>query len=147
MFDDLPIRFENPILLLLLLLVIPTWFIGRMGSDGQSAGKFWTSFTVRSLLIALLSVALARPSVVEQGESVTLMVVADVSRSIPRTLQRQSQDFLKQIEEAKTQIEDRIGVVSVARDAEIKETPNANARIELGAEGGGELWHQLFGEG
>ena len=112
MFDGLPIRFEDPVFLLLLLLVIPIWFIARLGSAGQSSGKFWTSFVVRSLLIALLSVALARPSVVEQGKSLTLMVVADVSRSIPRAMQRQSQEFLAQVEAAKQNAEDRIGVVS-----------------------------------
>lgn len=132
MIDGMPIRFEDPVFLLLLLLVIPTWLIGRLGAAGQSSGKFWTSFFVRSVLICLLSVALARPSVVEQGESLTLMVVADVSRSIPRNLQRQSQDFLAQIETAKLNKEDRIGVVSVARGSEIKETPNENARIDIG---------------
>ena len=136
MLDDLPIRFENPALLWLLLLLIPTWFIGRLGRSGQAPGKFWTSFAVRAFLIGLLTTALARPSVVEQGESVTLMVVADVSRSIPRSLQRRSQDFLGRVEEAKQEVEDRIGVVSVARDAEIRETPNANARIEIGSHGG-----------
>ena len=136
MFDELPIHFENPALLWLLLLLIPTWFIGRIGRTGQAPGKFWTSFGVRAFLIGLLAMALARPSVVEQGESVTLMVVADVSRSIPRSLQRQSQDFLGRVEQAKQQVEDRIGVVSVASDAEIQETPNANARIEIGSHAG-----------
>ncbi|MCH2161051.1 MAG: VWA domain-containing protein [Phycisphaerales bacterium] len=136
MLDDLPIRFENPVLLWLLLLLIPTWFIGRLGRTGQTRGKFWTSFTVRAFLVGLLAMALARPSVVEQGESVTLMVVADVSRSIPRSLQRRSQDFLTRVEEAKQEVDDRIGVVSVARAAEIQETPNANARIEIGSHAG-----------
>ena len=136
MLDGLPIRFEAPVFLLLLLLVIPIWFIARLGSSGQSSGKFWTSLVVRSLLITLLSVALARPSVVEQGKSLTLMVIADVSRSIPRAMQRQSQEFLAQVEAAKKNTEDRIGVVSVARFAEIKETPNENARINIGTHAG-----------
>ena len=112
-----PIQFESPIFLWLLLLVIPVYFIARLGSKGQSRAKFWTSLVVRSILITTLSMALARPSIVERGEALTLMVVADVSRSIPRTLQRQSQDFLQRIEEARLNVEDRIGVVSVAKSA------------------------------
>ena len=91
---------------------------------------------MRSILITLLCVALARPSVVEEGKSLTLMVVADVSRSIPRAMQRESQEFLQKIEAAKKNPEDRIGVVSVARGSEIKETPDENARIDIGTHAG-----------
>ena len=136
MLDSIPIRFEHPVFLLLLLLLVPTFFIGRLGATGQSAGKFWTSFIVRSILIGVLSIALARPSIVERGEALTLMVVADVSRSIPRSLQQDTQRFLSRIEAAKRDPNDRIGVVSVARSAEIHATPDPNARINIGTHSG-----------
>jgi hypothetical protein len=101
MLDSIPIRFEHPVFLLLLLLLVPTFFIGRLGATGQSAGKFWTSFIARSILIGVLSIALARPSIVERGEALTLMVVADVSRSIPRSLQQDTQRFLSRIASAR----------------------------------------------
>ncbi len=136
MTQGFPLQFESPVFLWLLVLAVPVYFIARLGSKGQSRTKFWTSLVVRILLIGVLSMALARPSIVERGEALTLMVVVDVSRSIPRTLQRQSQDFLQDIEDARLNIEDRIGVVSVAKSAEIQETPDVNSRIDIGTHSG-----------
>ena len=68
---------------------------------------------------------------VDRGESLTLMVVADMSQSIPQALQRDSGAFLARVEEAKRNEEDRIGVVTVAEASEIRQTPDSNARIQL----------------
>ncbi len=131
MFADLPIQFEHPVMLLVLLLIVPVVLLARMGSAGQGRGKLIGSVVVRTILILLLAVSLARPSVVDRGESVTLMVVADVSRSIPRELQRESGRFLERVADAKRNEEDRIGVVTVAEESEIRQTPDMNAVIQL----------------
>ena len=131
MFADLPIQFEHPVMLLVLLLIVPVILLARMGAAGQGRGKLIGSVVVRTILILLLAVSLARPSVVDRGESVTLMVIADVSRSIPRELQRQSGRFLERVADAKRNEEDRIGVVTVAEESEIRQTPDMNAVIQL----------------
>ncbi|MHC4246553.1 MAG: vWA domain-containing protein, partial [Planctomycetota bacterium] len=131
MFADLPIQFEHPVMLLVLLLIVPIILLARMGAAGQGRGKLIGSVVVRTILILLLAVSLARPSVVDRGESVTLMVIADVSRSIPRELQRQSGRFLERVADAKRNEEDRIGVVTVAEESEIRQTPDMNAVIQL----------------
>ena len=131
MFAEIPITFEHPWLLLIALLVVPMMLLARIGSAGQSRGKLIGSLIARSLLLILLAVALARPAIVDRGESLTLMVIADMSQSIPRELQRSSEQFLARVEEAKRNEEDRIGVVTVAEASEIRQTPDANARIQL----------------
>ena len=131
MLADIPITFEYPVFLLVAVLIVPVALLGRIGSAGQSARKLWFSVVFRSLLLLLLAVALARPSFVERGESLTLMVVADRSRSIPRELARTGERFLARVEEAKRETDDRIGVVTVAEASEIRQTPDPNARIKL----------------
>jgi uncharacterized membrane protein len=126
-----PLTFEQPWLLLVALLAIPTAWMARAGAGGQSRAKLVGSVATRSLLLLLLAVALARPSIVDRGESVTLMVVADVSRSIPRELRQDGERFLARVEEAKRNEDDRIGVVTVAERSEIRQTPDVNARIVL----------------
>jgi len=128
---DSPLTFEHPWLLLVALLSIPTAWFARAGAGGQSRAKLIGSVVTRSILLLLLAVALARPSIVDRGESVTLMVVADVSRSIPRELRRDGERFLARVEEAKRNEDDRIGVVTVAERSEIRQTPDVNARIVL----------------
>ncbi len=39
MFADLPIQFEHPVMLLVLLLIVPVVLLARMGSAGQGRGK------------------------------------------------------------------------------------------------------------
>ncbi|MEE2972671.1 MAG: VWA domain-containing protein, partial [Planctomycetota bacterium] len=131
MFAEIPITFETPGLLLVGSLVLPMVLISRVGAAGQGRAKYVGSLVVRSLLLILLAVALARPMVVDRSDSVTLMVVADMSQSIPRDLQRGSERFLTRVEEAKRNEEDRIGVVTVAEASEIRQTPDPNARIQL----------------
>ena len=126
-----PLTFEHPWLLLVALLALPTAWLARAGAGGQSRGKIIASVATRSLLLLLLAVALARPSIVDRGESVTLMVVADVSRSIPRELRQDGERFLARVEEAKRNEDDRIGVITVAERSEIRQTPDVNARIVL----------------
>lgn len=131
MLAEIPITFEHPMLLLVAILIVPVVLLARMGAAGQTARKLWFSVVFRSLLLVLLAVALSRPSFVERGESLTLMVVADRSRSIPRELARTGERFLARVEEAKRETEDRIGVVTVAEASEIRQTPDPNARIKL----------------
>ncbi len=128
---DSPLTFEHPWLLLVSLLAIPTALLARAGREGQSRAKLIGSIIARSVLLLLLAVALARPSIIDRGESVTLMVVADVSRSIPREWRRDGERFLARVEEAKRNEDDRIGVVTVAERSEIRQTPDVNARIVL----------------
>lgn len=125
------ISFEHPMLLLVGLLAVPMILLARIGAAGQSRGKLIASLVVRTALLSLLAVALARPSLVDEGESLTLMVVADMSQSIPQNLQRESAEFLERVERAKRNEDDRIGVVTVAEQSEIRQTPDPDAKILL----------------
>ena len=131
MLADLPIQFEHPWLLLIVCLIVPVLLLARLGAAGQGRGKLVFSVVIRSILIVILAISLARPSIVDRGENVTLMIVADVSRSIPRELQRESGRFLERVAAAKRDEDDRIGVVTVAEESEIRQTPDSNSIIQL----------------
>lgn len=136
MFTDFPIQFENPIWLVLLLLVVPAWLIARKSIGAISTAKAYTSLALRAVVIMLVTLALAEPMWVKRGEGLTVMMLVDVSQSIPLQLKSKSFNFLRSVSEAKEDPEDRIGVVTVARDATITAMPDSLSRVELSEHSG-----------
>ena len=80
MFDLFPIQFEEPGWLLLLILLVPIWLIAFTLGRALSRSRRWVSSSIRTLVIVLLAMSLARPTWVEQSESITVTVVSDASR-------------------------------------------------------------------
>ncbi|MEC9233011.1 MAG: hypothetical protein VX403_03795, partial [Planctomycetota bacterium] len=83
MLDASPIQFEQPGWLLLLGLLVPIWLISVLHRDRVSRFRRYASLAVRTVVVLLLAMALARPTLVKRGEAVTVTVVSDVSQSIP----------------------------------------------------------------
>ncbi len=129
MFSDFPIQFEHPIWLLLLLLIGPSWWIARRSIGAVSRGKAYTSLAFRSLVIAALALAIAEPMWVKRGDGVTVMMIVDVSQSIPIPLQRKSIEFLDRVVAAKEDPDDRVGVITIAKDAVITAMPDPLSRV------------------
>ena len=77
---------ERPLALVLLVLVPALCWMAwrRRGVVGR--GKTIVTMVLRGVLVALLSLALAQPSLVRTGEGLTVMVVSDASRSVPQTM-------------------------------------------------------------
>ncbi len=132
----LPIGFERPIALLLLLALPALWWGAWRWRHATGVARAWTAASVRSALLLLLAAALAQPSIIRRGEGLTLLVVADVSRSVPPALIQQAESALQQAVADPPNREDRVGVVTVAREAAVAEIPRIGGEVHLGGHGG-----------
>ncbi|MHC5029044.1 MAG: vWA domain-containing protein, partial [Planctomycetota bacterium] len=130
-----PLVFEQPIWLFLLLLIVPAFFLSLRSIGGLSRAKAITTFTIRTIVILLLTMALAHPSWEKRGEGVTTTLVLDRSLSVPHRLKKDSVDFLRIASENDTRRrDDRIAVVTVARDASISAMADTHSTVEVGME-------------
>ncbi len=132
----IPIGFERPIALLLLVVLPLLWWMSWRRRLATGIARAWTSAIARSLLVALLSLSLAQPSIVRTGEGVTVLVVADVSRSIPSDLLLRAEAALQSATKNPPNRADRVGVVTVARDAAVAEIPSVGGEVSFGGHGG-----------
>jgi hypothetical protein len=98
--------------------------------------RTWVSAITRSILLTMLALSLAQPSIVRKGEGVTVLIVADVSRSIPSDLLTRTETELQKAMKNPTLSENRVGVVTVARDAIVAQIPTAGGEISFGGHGG-----------
>ena len=129
MFAEVPIQFDRPGWLLLLLLIIPAFLIARRSIGGLSRRKAFTSLAIRVGVITLLSAALARPVWQQRGEGLTVTVIFDRSLSIPRPLQRFALDFIREAVQANSDADDRLAVITVAREPVIVALPHRYSAI------------------
>ncbi len=126
---DLPLHFDRPGWLVLLALVIPAFVMSRRSIGGLSQLKSYGTFAIRCLVIALLTVALARPVWEKRGEGLTVTLILDRSQSIPLAMKNYSLDFLRRATEARKDPRDRLAVITVARDAKIEAMPDRFTRL------------------
>ena len=122
-------HFERPIFLLLLGLLVPVLLLAWRSRRSEEAWKWWSSLALRTLVVLLLVGAIAQPSFVRRGESLTTVFVLDRSRSIPAPLLEGSRDFAQALVAGKREPEDRVGAVTVGREAEILSQPDARSII------------------
>jgi uncharacterized membrane protein len=79
-------RFVSPWWLLLLLLTPLVYVIGRKSLSGLGPVRRWVVIAARSLVVALLALALAEPRVQRPSENMSVIFVVDRSASVPREL-------------------------------------------------------------
>jgi len=127
---QMPIRFDQPLWLVVLVLLVPAFLIARRSIGGLSPTKAYVAFALRSILIALLSIALAGPVWEKRGEGLTVTILLDRSQSIPLQLKRRAHEFLTSAAEAdQRRDEDRVAVITIASDANIAATPDVYATV------------------
>jgi uncharacterized membrane protein len=129
---DIPIQFEHPGWLLLLLLIIPIFLIGRRSVGTQGRIKATAIFAFRVIVILLLTAALTNPTWEQRGEGLTVTVVLDRSNSVPLPLKEFAEEYLRAAAREKPQPEDRIASVIVARDAAIASMPSPQSIVTVG---------------
>ena len=132
----IPIGFERPIALFILLILPVIWWMSWNRRHAVGSTRTWVSAITRSILLTLLALSLAQPSIVRKGEGVTVLVVADVSRSIPSDLLTRAETELQKATKNPTNSENRVGVVTVARDPIVAQIPSAGGEISFGSHGG-----------
>jgi uncharacterized membrane protein len=136
MLTDLPIRIEQPLWLVLLLLLIPAYLLSRRSIGGMSSTKAHVTFAMRAVVITILAVALAEPSWQKRGKGLTATIVLDRSQSIPVPLKTSSLAFLRQAAEMKERREDRVAVITVAKEANIAAMADPYTLVEIGSDEG-----------
>ena len=120
-----PIQFDVPIWLILIpILCIAAWLIGRKSLSGLGPTTKTAALLARFAVIAFIVGALAEPRLRKESEDVAVTVVLDVSRSIPPSEQRRVDGFISEITQTADRRTDRLGVVTVARDAFVQSLPS-----------------------
>jgi uncharacterized membrane protein len=132
----IPIRFDQPIWLFLLLLIIPAYILARRSIGGLSRSKATVTFALRVIVILLLTMALAHPVWEKRGKGLTLTILLDRSQSVPLTLKKESLEFFDRVVKAKENTDDRVAVITVAKDANIAAMPDTNAAVNTGTDEG-----------
>lgn len=112
-----PIQFDEPMWLLLIPLLVPiTWLIARQSLSGLESTARWVALGVRWIVIIMVAVALARPHWRDEAEDVAVVLLADVSRSMPTGAAQSVKSFLAEAV-SNDEPTDRLGVVTTAKDA------------------------------
>src|ERR1043165_8229558 len=125
----IPIQFDKPVWLFLLLLIIPCFLMERRSIGGLSRAKATATFALRVIVILLLAVALAHPIWEKRGEGLTATILLDRSQSVPLPLKSSSLNFLKKAVEARENPDDRVAVITIAKDANIVAMPDKNSAV------------------
>src|SRR5689334_17741928 len=94
---DWPISFEQPMWLWLLLAIPLLVAFSWRSLRAMEGYRKWAAMALRCLVIAALTVALARIDWVRRNDRVAVMFVLDRSRSIPDELRRAAQDYIKAV--------------------------------------------------
>ena len=118
------VAFDRPGWLVLLVLLVPVVWLGWRSMAHLGRPRAIAATALRALVVTLLTAGLSRPSIVRSGEGVSVIVVADASRSVPASLRQQAQAWLQERVTAREDRKDRVGVVTVARTPEIVSIPS-----------------------
>ncbi len=124
-----PVQFDRPVWLWLIpVLGVMTFLIGRKSLAGMNARARWAAFVVRIIVIALLAGAMAEPASRRVATDVSVTIVQDLSRSIPRVLDENVDSYISQSREGSRRATDKLGLVTAGVGAYVQILPSANAR-------------------
>ncbi len=128
----LPLHFERPGWLIVMLLLVPAFLLARRSIGGLSRLKSYSTFALRALVITMLSVALARPVWEKTGKGLCVNVVLDRSASIPLAMKEYALDFLARGAAAgDRRPEDLLSVVTFAREPLIVAMPDVSSALDV----------------
>ncbi|MCC7388364.1 MAG: VWA domain-containing protein [Phycisphaerales bacterium] len=120
-----PIEFLSPVWLLLIPLLggLSVWMARRSLSGLASATKV-VALVIRVVVIAALAGAMAEPQFRKVSEDVAVNAVIDASRSVPADLQQQVEVFIADAAAEGKENNDRLGTITVAKDAIVQSLPS-----------------------
>ena len=120
-----PIEFLAPIWLLLIPVLggLSVW-IARQSLSGLASSTRIAALVLRLVVISVLAGAMAEPQLRKVSEDVAVNAVIDASRSVPTELQQRVEYFLAEAAETGKKPGDRLGTITVARDAIVQSLPS-----------------------
>lgn len=123
-----PLQFDRPEWFILLAILLPlVVLMGRGSIAGLDGITRWIAFGVRLVVVGGLVAVLAEPSLRRVGKDVGVTVILDASRSVPLSMQQEVDRFLEGTIASK-KAGDRVGVITVARDALVQRLPTPGVR-------------------
>lgn len=122
------IAFDRPGWLLLLALLVPVGWLGWKSIEHLGRPRAISATVLRAIVVLLLAAGLSRPSIVRSGEGVSVVVVADASRSVPLELRQRAQSWIAARVAQRADPRDRVGVVTVGRGPEIVSVPSSTTQ-------------------
>lgn len=127
-----PIQFDRPVWLLLIPpLVLGALWMARSSLSGLGSFTRWAAITLRVLVIVLLCAVLAEPQWRRESKDVAVIVVVDASDSIAAATQARIDEYLKAAGGIERRAGDRLGFITVGRDAFVQSLPTPmNTRFE-----------------
>ncbi|MCC6677838.1 MAG: hypothetical protein IT436_11890 [Phycisphaerales bacterium] len=138
-----PVQFAVPGWLLLIPVLggLSAWW-GRKSLAGLGPVTRWTALAVRLLVITALAAAVAEPEWRKVSKDVAVTVVMDASQSVPGEAQSDMDRWVEAAAQGKGK-DDRLGVVTIAKDAYVQSLPSRlNTLVErqhIGATDGSNL--------
>lgn len=127
-----PVQFDQPHWLILLpILLAGVIWIGRKSLSGLAGFSKIAALIVRVLVVTLLVCTMADPQWRRESKDVAVTAILDSSLSVPTQLQGRVADFFEAAAKNRERETDRLGVVTVGRDALVQSLPSSRTdRIE-----------------
>ncbi len=123
-----PLQFDRPQWLLLAAVLLPlVVLIGRSSLAGLDGATRWIAFLVRLVVVLALVAVLGEPSFRREAKDVSVTAILDASRSVPVQLQQEVDRFLE-LAMGDRRSGDRLGVITVAKDAFVQNLPSQAVR-------------------
>ncbi|MGA1267399.1 MAG: VWA domain-containing protein, partial [Phycisphaerales bacterium] len=122
---------ERPEWLVLLAACIPVAWLAWRSREVVGTARSIAAGSLRLLVILLLVIGMSRPSLVHRGEGVSVVVVADASRSMPAAPLAEAQAWIQATMDREPLATDRTGTVTVAREPQIQSIPAVGARVAM----------------
>ncbi len=120
-----PVQFDAPVFLLLLAILLPlVLWIARRNLSGLSSPSRKVAIAVRFILVTLIVLVLAEPHTRRTSKDVSVTAVLDASRSIPGELVAEIDGYIAEAASSGKRPDDRLGVVTVARESRVQDLPN-----------------------
>ena len=123
-------QFEHPGWLVLLVLLVPVLWMSRHARRSLGPTRGTIIPLVRAILVVCLVMSLAGPLVNRGGETLTVAVVVDRSRSVPSELLDQAVGWVQDASSRRV-AGDQLAVVQVAHEARAAVMPSAESLMTL----------------
>lgn len=127
-----PIQFDTPVWLWLIPIgwAVCIWF-GRKSLSGLGTLTRRVALVVRLIVLLMIPAAMAEPQWRKVSKDTAVTIVLDVSKSIPLSFQKLSEEYVENTRKDNPNPNDLLGVVTVGADAYVQSLPSKlNQKVE-----------------